>query len=786
VNQRPIPRPARPQRPLLLQAATERHRQGKLDEAEQLYKALLVAQPQNGEAMRAYGRLLLQRGRNADALQWFDAATRAAPKDAGAWCELGTAHAAVGRLQEAVASYDRALSLDGRHVGALTNKGNALVGLGRRPEALASYDLALAVQPRLAAALSNRGGLLCELGRFADALISLNQALAVAPSSADALSNRGNALLALDRVTEALASYDRALDASPNFAGAHGNRGNALLKMRRPQEALASYDRALAIAPASPDMLTNRGNALRALKRHAEAIDCFAKALSLAPRRAPTLSSLADTLLELGRPFEALACYGHALACDPDYVEALANRASALLGLKRPAEALSSAEKALTRVPRHVEALNNRAAALTALGREAEALASCDNAIEARPDFALAHDNKGVALLHLGRLAEASAAFEAAIALDPSLAHAHYHLALTRRFAPSDPRFAGLEALIQQDKQSEDRDRIFAHFALGKAFADVGDADRSFAHLASGNAANRRLVAYDEAVVLGALQRTGHIYDEGLFKRLTDCGANSRAPLFVIGMPRSGTTLVEQILASHPQVHGAGEINDFELAALEIGGATGEAPSTPEAVLRMRADDFHRLGASYLERIAGRAAGALFIVNKMTENFRHAGLIALALPNARILHVRRNPLDVCVSCFAQLFFDNLPFTYDLAELGRYYRGYDTLMAHWRRMLPKGMMIDVVYEELVANLEGEGRRIVEHCGLEWDPRCLDFHMSQRSIRTASVAQVRQPLYDSSVGKWRRYEPFLAPLIEALGPSAGLPRSAPLADTTTRAA
>jgi len=183
----------------------------------------------------------------------------------------------------------------------------------------------------------------------------------------------------------------------------------------------------------------------------------------------------------------------------------------------------------------------------------------------------------------------------------------------------------------------------------------------------------------------------------------------------------------------------------------------------------MSDEEFRRLGANYLRRIGAGARPASRIVNKMTANFRFAGLIALALPNARIIHVQRDPIDTCFSCFSTLFAENLPFTYELGELGRYYRAYEALMGHWRDALPQGVMVDVQYEDVVADLEGEGRRIVGHCGLDWDARCLDFHRNRRSVRTASLAQVRRPLYKSSIGRWRPYEAFLGPLLAALGPS-----------------
>ena len=754
----------------LLQAAIAKLRAGRPVEAEPFYRAALARRPLDFDALRGLGLVLLQQHRGAEALPALAQATRVQPKHAGAWTEFGVAHAFVGRFEEALGCYERALSLDLHCAEAFANKGDALAQLKRSPEALACYDRALALNSRLATVHSNRGGLLRELGHPAEALASLDQALRLAPGNADALSNRGDALVELGRLDEALASYDKAIAANPHSANAHNNRGNALLKLNRPAEALASYDRALTLAAPSADTLANRGHALKALRRADEALACFAQALALAPRSAATLDGLAGVLSGLNRFDEALACHDHALICEPERIDTLANRATVLIALKRFEEALASCDRALTLAPNHAAALNNRGAALAGLARESEAIVSYDAAIAVRPDFALAHVNKGVVLERLGRFPAAREAFETAIPLAPGQPQAYYNLSLVRRFEPDDPLLAAMERLTREDAPLDVGDRVYAHFAYGKALADLGEDEGSFRHIAIGNALKRGLFPYDEAAALGVLTRTRFTFTQETLARRHGSGARGSAPIFIVGMPRSGTTLVEQILASHPLAHGAGEISDLQLAAGEVGGATVEALFNPEAVLRIAAGDFGRLGENYLRRIQARAPTAQGIVNKALDNIRYAGLIALALPEARIVHVRRDPIDTCLSCFTNMFADNLAYACDLGELGRYYRGYETLMVHWRGALPPGMMIEVRYEDVVADLEGESRRLLAHCGLDWDPRCLDFHKSERSVRTASVAQVRQPIYGGSVGRSRRYERFLGPLIEALGASS----------------
>jgi len=384
----------------------------------------------------------------------------------------------------------------------------------------------------------------------------------------------------------------------------------------------------------------------------------------------------------------------------------------------------------------------------------------------------VAHDNRGIILTELGRLDEARQAIDAAIAAAPGRVRSYYNLAESRKLQLGDPHLAAMEALARDVSSLDAVERIELDFALAKAYADCGEHERSFERLREGNALKRRRTIYDEAAALGVFARTRASVTRELILDRADAGDPSATPLFILGMPRSGTSLVEQILASHPAVFSAGEIDDFDRAAgALVGLGTGEASQRPEAAARLSRAQLRELGAAYLGRIRGVAPEAARITNKTPDNFRFVGLIHMALPNARIIHMRRDPVDTCLSCYSKLFVENQPFAYDLGELGRYYRGYDALMAHWRAALPPGVMLEVRYEDVVADLEGQARAILAHCGLEWDRRCLDFHLTERPVRTASVIQVRQPIYRSAVGRWRAYERFLGPLLAELAPLAG---------------
>jgi hypothetical protein len=332
-----------------------------------------------------------------------------------------------------------------------------------------------------------------------------------------------------------------------------------------------------------------------------------------------------------------------------------------------------------------------------------------------------------------------------------------------------DQNLAALVAVENAARRSESpmpyKKAIFLHFALGKGFDDVGDYDRAFPHFIEGCKLKRATFEYDAEQMTQHFSDIMRIFNQATMERLRGGGDPSRLPFFVLGMPRSGTTLTEQIIASHPDVHGAGELLDLmTIAQRDVAGMGAVFPNNIPALDQAGLGAW---GADYVAGLHRRAPDAGRITDKMPANFLAIGLIHMMLPNAKIIHVNRNPVDTCLSCFMQLFSSRQEQIYDLAELGRYYVDYARLMGHWRSVLPAGAFLDVQYEDIVADQETQARRMIAFCGLDWNDACIDFHKSKRSIRTASVTQVRQPIYKSSVERWRPYEKFLGPLLDALG-------------------
>jgi len=632
---------------------------------------------------------------------------------------------------------------------------------GKLPEAEQIYRRILAVDPEHFAALFRLGVIRAEQRQIDDAVLLLRRAAGAAADSAEAQAGLGVMLAGLERPSEAVACYERALAVNPDHAETHNNYGNALHVLGRHEEAMSHFRRAIAINPVFAQAHRNLGIVLSALERPEEALGHFARSAAITPGHADAHRHLADTLQTLGRHADAIARYQTALAIRPD-VLIYCNLADALRKVGRFDEAIPHYRSAAAIKPDHAEAFNNLGTTLMALNRHEEAVAQFEKALAIAPSRAEAQNNIGVALQTLGRLEEAARAYERALILAPGNAAIHLNLAHAKPFVAGDPRLAVMEELVEGTEALGDDERIALHFALGKAWADLRQPDQSFRHLLRGNALKRRHVAYDEAAVLALLRRIAAVFTPELMQADRTGRDSSPLPVFVIGMPRSGTTLVEQILASHPIVFGAGEREDLGEAVARLG-----PPAFPEAVTTMSADDLRRLGSDYLGRIREAAPAAQRVVDKMPMNFRHVGLIHLALPGARIIHVRRDPVDTCLSCFSLLFTGDQPYAYDLGELGRYYRAHEALMAHWRDVLPPGTMLEVNYEEVVDDLEGQARRIVAHCGLEWDDACLAFHETRRPVATASSLQVRRPIYRGSVGRWRPYRHLLQPLLRELG-------------------
>ena len=529
--------------------------------------------------------------------------------------------------------------------------------------------------------------------------------------------------------------------------------------------------------------LCRMGNELHQQGRHSEALVAYDQALALNPHYPAALHNRGVVLLVLREPARALQSFEKALSLEPAFAEALYNRANALTELKRVAEALADYDRALAVRPNYPEAFNNRGNALQELGRPLEALESYDRALALRPSYADALENKAILQSEFGEVDAARQALEALIRVEPRRARAHFHLVRMKRMTRDDPQLGILERLERDRRSTGEKEAVDINFALGKAYDDIGDYERAFACFAEGNALKRAGIVYDEAKALARLQRISVAFTSEAMSACRGFGDSTAAPIFIFGMPRSGSTLIEQILSRHPDVSTRGEVDAFEEASANVVDADGGYLPLPEMFSRLTPEQLRAIAQRYLQKIKIEGEGERRTTDKKPSNFLFAGLIHLALPRARLIHTRRDPIDTCWSCFSQRFGDGgLPSAYDLGELGRFYRAYDSLLEHWRRVLPEGAILTVDYEDVVADLEGQTRRILAHCGLDWNDACLEFEKSRRQVRTASAGQVNQPLYRTAVGRGRNYQRFLGPLLNELeapsrpGPAGRAPAAA----------
>lgn len=573
------------------------------------------------------------------------------------------------------------------------------------------------------------------------------------------------------RLDQAVPLLHTILAEDPEDAEAHFLLGTALAKAGRLEDSLEAFRRAVALAPENVVAWRNLGISLSRLGRHEEAVDCLQRARRIEPDNPDRYFDIAVAQLEQQALGEAEANLGEALRQNPDHAQAHIAMGRLLLRQGRYRDARAHLEQALGQQSNDMRLLLETARAQRETGGLAEAAVNYGRVLETDSESVAARVGLAITRTAQGRVDEAARLYEEALDRDPENPAALGNYARIHRYVPDDPLILRMVKVAGKDGLSDEH-KIQIEFSIGKAFDDVGDYDSAFTHYRSANQLASQPLSFDPDAFRSFVDRTVEVFDEAFFAERRDWGERSDMPVFIVGMGRSGTSLTEQILASHPAAFGAGELSDIENIAASIVLETGAQPgglsaeALPDAIPALGAVEARRFGQAYLHRLCAGAEKAERLSDKMPLNFQFLGLIAAILPGARIVHCRRDPLDTCISLYFQHFADSQPYAYDLTHLGLYYREYDRLMRHWQRVLPLPMM-EIGYEALVHDQEREIHRLVEFCGLPWDKQCLAFHETERPVGTASVWQVRQPIYKSSVGRWRNYAAHLKPLMGALG-------------------
>jgi tetratricopeptide (TPR) repeat protein len=503
----------------------------------------------------------------------------------------------------------------------------------------------------------------------------------------------------------------------------------------------------------------NLGNMLLSLGSPLEAAECFEAALRLQPDLAELYNSLAIALLAGGRPVEAMGHARRAIELAADSPEAHSTLGSALLDLGLSAEAATAYRRALALKPDFADATSNLAIALRLQGRTAEAMTHSLTATQLNPRSAAALLVLADAHADRGEFQQAEQRLQEAIAIEPHSPEAWAGLAHLRTMTERDSPWQAQASRIAGAEHLAPRLEVLMRYALGKYFDDLRQYPQAFPHYRRANELSRQhRLPYDARSSEQVTDLLIRCCNTQWLKRVLPHGITDGRPVFVMGMPRSGTSLVEQIMASHPSVYGAGE--------LPFWNATAGSLPLPEPGETFDPASLRPLAGEYLTLLRGISAKASRVVDKMPENFHHLGIIYAALPGARIIHVTRHPIDTCLSIYFQDFRPSLTYATALGDLAHYYRQYWRLMQHWRSLLPQHVMLELSYEELVAKPEPGSRRLLEFLGLPWDARCLEFQNARRSVVTASKWQVRQTMSTRSVARWRNYEPFVAELLPLL--------------------
>jgi len=591
------------------------------------------------------------------------------------------------------------------------------------------------------------------------------------------------------------------LKVHPDQAEALALSGLALGRMGQGEEAIAALRRAVQLKPDQPDAWRALGDHYSALEMREAADEAFAQhlrysvndprlmnaALALAQNRIPdaeaalrehlkhwptdvlAIRMLAEVAARIGRIHDAETLLARCVELAPGFRMARQNYAMVLHRQNKWTRALEEVNFLLGDEPSNPGLRNLKAAVLGRIGDYEESIRLYRAVLRDYPRQPKVWMSLGHALKTANHNAESIEAYRRCIELSPELGEVWWSLAnlKTYRFTADD--VAAMRAQLAREDLTND-DRLHFDFALGKALEDAGEYGASFEHYSRGNALRRKLIRYDADENSAHVARSKRLFTREFFAERKDWGCEARDPIFIVGLPRSGSTLVEQILSSHSSVEGTQELPDITMLARKVGGRTSRADGNayPRALEKYAATELRELGQRYLDqtRIQRKTPRPLFI-DKMPNNFAHVGLIHLILPNAKIIDTRRQPLGCCFSCFKQHFARGQTFTYDLEEIGRYYCDYVELMAHFDEVLP-GRVHRVFYENIVDDTEGEVRRLLEYCGLPFEDGVLRFHENRRAVRTASSEQVRQPIFRDGLEQWRHYEPWLDPLKQALGP------------------
>ena len=567
------------------------------------------------------------------------------------------------------------------------------------------------------------------------------------------------------RLHEAKDLYRKIIISQPENADAHNLFGCLAFQAGFHQEAVNLITKAITINSNQPVYYINLGSALVQNHEYHKAIKAFKRAKELQPNNIHIYINLGNALLLNEDPKAAISCYKEALDISPGSEQIQLSLANTLSKINKIEEAIEAYKSVLEINSENETALQILGENLAFSGQNKKAIFYFDKLLKINSDNAKALESLGGILLQEGQLEEAEATFKKAIKIDPELAIVYTRLSKLKTYKKDNKEVNDIERLYEKSKPNS-KNRMFLCFALGKVYEDIQDYEKSFHYLAEGNDIKRSTFEYNIQIEdVSRLQATQGIFNQNVFARMASAGYEDKTPIFIVGMPRSGTTLIEQILASHPDVYGAGELTNLKQIARKIIPESGDELFPAYRRLPTNKQCW-QIGKAYVDDIRQYSSTATHITNKLPGNFSLAGLIKLSLPQAKIIHCKRDPMDTCFSIFKNYFYSAKSYFYNLEEIGTFYCYYQKTMAHWLKTLPYRSLYEVQYEDLIADQQHEIGGLLDFCELKWHDNCLEFYKTKRTVKTISVTQVRKPIYQDSLQKWKHYENWLKPLIDNL--------------------
>ena len=698
-----------------LQQGVEAHKAGQIQEADRLYTSIIQAQPKNPDANHNMGVLSLGVGKVQEALPFFKTALEANPATAQFWLSYINTLIKLDQLVDAKALLDQAKSK-----GA---KGDGFDELEQRLKGVAGVPVGKASKVQQPSQNQQQSVInLYNQGKLQQALEQATVLLQQFPSSSSLYNISGAVYKGLGQLDASVGAYKKALSIKPDYAEAYYNMGVILKHQGKLEEAIEACNKALVIKPDNAEAYNNMGIALQEQGKLEESIEAYNKALAIKPDYADAYYNMGGTLQEQRKLEDALEAYNKALAIKPDYAEAS----------------------------------NNMGGTLKEQGKLEEAIEAYNKALAIKPDYAEAYNNMGVTLQNQGKPEAATEAYNKALAIKPDYAGAHRHLSTVTKYNPNDPQINEVDELLQRQNLNKS-DRCYLHYTYAKMKEDLGDLSVAFDNYVAGGELRQKLLTYDftqDQKLFSKIKNTAPQFKDVALNLSRE--AIKHTPIFILGMPRSGTTLIEQIISSHTQVTGAGELGYLSRFGTKL--IAGLTAPTVEAISVFR--------ERYLTGLAKRANGQAFVTVKMPQNFQYIALICAAFPEAKVIHVQRDAKAICWSNFKHYFVANgLGYSYSLADTVEYYGLYKDLMHFWSQSY-SDRIYNLDYDKLTENQEPETRRLIEYLELNWQDACLAPQKNKRSVKTASQHQVRQKVYQGSSQAWRKYEPFLNGVFDGL--------------------